>query len=122
MSTQASTIAVTLPIRAVSVANLREHWATRASRSKQHRLLAWAELRTVRGVPRLIGPVKVTITRVAPRPLDSHDNLRSSLKAVVDGISDWLGVKDNDERIEWAYAQERGAPKTYAVRIEVRHA
>ena len=66
--------------------------------------------------------MKVTITRVAPRPLDSHDNLRSSLKAVVDGISDWLGVKDNDERIEWAYAQERGAPKTYAVRIEVRHA
>lgn len=112
-------IAVTLPIRAESVANLREHWRKRAVRAKSHRTQAWAELRAADKEPRLLGPVTVTLTRIAPRPLDSHDNLRSSLKAVVDGVADWLGVKDNDARVLWAYAQERATPKTYAVRIEV---
>lgn len=112
-------IAVTLPIRAESVSNLREHWVKRAGRAKSHRMQAWAELRAADKEPRLLGPVTVTLTRIAPRPLDSHDNLRASLKAVVDGAADWLGVKDNDPRVSWAYAQERAAPKTYAVRIEV---
>ena len=112
-------IAVTLPIRAESVANLREHWTKKAARTKSHRIQAWAELRAADKEPRLIGPVTVTLTRIAPRPLDSHDNLRSSLKACADGAADWLGVKDNDPRITWSYAQERGKPKTYAVRIEV---
>lgn len=115
-------ITVTLPIRAESVSNLREHWRNRASRAKSHRTQAWAELRAADKEPRLLGPVRVTVTRIAPRPLDSHDNLRASLKACVDGVADWLGVKDNDARVTWAYAQERGAPKTYAVRLTVEAA
>ena len=39
-------------------------------------------------------PCVVTLTRVAPRLLDEHDNLRASLKACVDGISQRLAVKD----------------------------
>ncbi len=112
-------IAVTLPIKAVSVLNEREHWAKKASRAKLHRTTAWAALRAADKEPRLLGPVKVRVTRIAPRPLDSHDNLAASVKNVVDGIADWLGVKDNDPRITWLYRQERGAPKTYAVRVEV---
>lgn len=115
-------LTVTLPIRAESVSNLREHWAKRASRAKLHRTTAWAELRAADKEPRLLGPVVVRVVRIAPRPLDSHDNLRHSLKATVDGVSDWLGVADNDPRVQWDYGQEKGKPKTYAVRIEVRPA
>lgn len=113
-------IAVTLPIRAVSVANMREHWAKRASRTKQHRLLAWAELRAVKAHAAFLGRVEVVLTRIAPRPLDG-DNLAASMKGVRDGVADWLGVDDRESPyLGWAYKQERGAPKQYAVRIEVR--
>jgi hypothetical protein len=112
-------ISVTLPIKAVSVLNERTHWAKKAARAKLHRTTAWAALRAADKEPRLLGPVTVTVTRIAPRPLDSHDNLRASAKNGVDGIADWLGVKDNDPRITWVYAQSKGAPKTYAVRVEV---
>jgi len=47
------------------------------------------------------------------------DNLSSSLKATRDGIADALRVKDNDKRVTWIYAQERG--EDHAVRIEVTH-
>jgi hypothetical protein len=60
----------------------------------------------------------VRLTRIAPRQLDD-DNLRGSLKAARDGVADWLGVPDNDPRIRWDYAQEKGKPKTYAVRVDV---
>ena len=60
----------------------------------------------------------VTLTRIAPRKLDC-DNLRGALKAVRDGVADWLGVDDGSERITWKYAQERGKPKWHSVRVEV---
>lgn len=111
---------VTLPIKIESTANKREHWAARAARAKSHRVQAWAELRyAYDSAPRLLGPVVVTLTRVATRDLDS-DNLAIGFKSVRDGVADWLGVNDNDKRIEWRYAQERGAPKEYACRIEIK--
>lgn len=114
-------IVVTLPVKIESIANRREHWAARANRAKSHRTQAWAELRHADKAPRLLGPVVVTLTRIAPRELDS-DNLAIGFKSVRDGIADWLGVNDNDKRITWEYCQERGAPNQYAARIEVREA
>ena len=111
-------IAVTLPVRIVSVANMREHWAKKANRAKQHRIGAWAELRRFE-FGRLIGPTTVTLTRIAPRKLDD-DNLRSAFKNIRDGVADWLGVPDNHPMIRWDYRQETGAPKQYAARIEVK--
>jgi hypothetical protein len=110
-------IVVKLPIRLVSVANLREHWATKAARTKQHRTRAWAELRAVKAAPGP-GAVKVTLTRIAPRMLDG-DNLGSACKALRDGVADWLGVPDNHPSITWAYEQRRGGLKEYAVEIAV---
>ncbi len=117
-----TSIVVTLPIRAESVANLREGWAARHRRAKAHRRTSWLMLRAAAPSCSIAGRIAVTVTRIAPRPLDSHDNLRSSTKAAVDGIADWLKLKDNDDRVEWHYAQERGAPKHYAVRVEIREA
>lgn len=102
-----------LYLRLESVANLREHWAKRAKRTKAHRMAALA-------VPPHRLPCTVKIIRVAPRALDT-DNLASSAKALRDGIADRLGVKDNDPRVEWRYEQTRGKPKEYGVWVEVYH-
>lgn len=100
-----------LPLRIESCANLREHWAKRAKRAKAHRTAALA-------IPKHPLPCTVTITRIAPRRLDD-DNLAGGCKALRDGIADRLGVADNDPRVQWHYAQEKGKPKEYAVRVSI---
>ena len=104
-------IVVTLPIETVSEANQREHWATKARRVKSHRQIARLMC------PYVAPPVTVTLTRIAPRRLDSHDNLCAALKAVVDGISDRLGIRDNDPRVVWRYAQQKGAPAATMIEL-----
>jgi hypothetical protein len=111
-------IVITVPIRLVSVANLRECWQKRARRAADHRGLVRTLLAN-QGKWRGGFPVVVTMTRVAPRKLDSHDNLRAAFKACVDGVCDHLMVRDNDEALSFAYAQERGNVGEYAVRIEI---
>jgi len=112
------TITFTMPMVLPSVANISEHWATRAKRAKvQRRDAAWAALHAI-GLKGLRFPLRVTVTRIAPRMLDSHDNLRASAKHVVDGLADALGLQsDRDTCVEWRYAQERGKPA--AVRVEI---
>lgn len=109
-----------LPIRLVSEANRasHEHWRIRHKRAQSQRALA--RMTTAPQVPRcgFALPLMVTLTRIAPRSLDS-DNLAASAKAARDGVADALGVDDGDERIEWVYAQRRGKPKEYAVEIVV---
>lgn len=100
-----------LPLKIESVANLREHWAKRARRAKAHREAAIA-------VPKHDLPCVVTLTRIAPRMLDD-DNLRSGFKNLRDGVADRLGVKDNDPRVTWRYAQRSEKPKYYAAIVEI---
>lgn len=102
---------IELPLRIESCANKREHWATRARRTKAHRLAAIA-------VPVHPLPCVVTLIRVAPRPLDD-DNLASGFKALRDGIADRFGVDDGDPRIRFKYGQVRGKAKEYAARVLV---
>lgn len=114
------TVTITLPIRTVSEANQREHWAKKAKRT-----------RTQRNVARMVcnlklshldvtkTPLLVTLARVSPRKLDD-DNLRGALKAVRDGVADALGTDDGGHgRIVWEYQQWTGAA---AVTIQVREA
>ena len=111
-------ISLSLPIKAVSLTNQREHWATRASRARAHReAVAWAwraHPKLWPRVPKL--PCVVTITRVGPRILDS-DNLQGAGKHVRDEVARQIGVDDADPRIVWRYEQERG--KGYEVRVEI---
>lgn len=106
----------TVPVRTVSTLNVREDWRRRADRAREHRNTAWMMLRAMHSTPAV--PCTVLMTRVAPRPLDD-DNLRGALKAVRDGIADWLGVDDRDPRVKWEYGQRKGAIKFYAVDVEV---
>jgi hypothetical protein len=106
------------PIRIESEANKRGHWAKGAKRAKGQRwtiaLLLRAELKRA---PQ--PPLEVRLVRIAPRRLDG-DNLQRALKAIRDGVADWLGVDDGDPRLTWLYDQGAGAPKYYGVRVEVR--
>ena len=92
----------------------------RARRVKRERWNARLMLLQLRAVPPEF-PLVVTVTRIAPRALDPHDNLPSSVKATVDAVAEWLGVDDADPRVKFVSAQERGASKYYGVRIEVSH-
>ena len=109
-------ICVEIPIRTVSVLNTREHHMARARRAKAHRQAAHWSLVTLKK-PAL--PCTVTLTRIAPRPLDG-DNNQAAMKACRDGVADWLGVDDRDPRVTWAYGQRRGAPKHYAVEVAIQ--
>jgi len=62
----------------------------------------------------------VVLTRIAPRSLDD-DNLPRSFKAIRDGIAEALGMDDNTKsKLKWQYAQEKGPPKQYAIRIQIQ--
>lgn len=111
-------------MRLPSTANLREHWAAKAKRTKAHRnagRLAWQQLWRAGAVlpVQCWTPLVVTLTRVSPRQLDD-DNLASAFKAFRDGLADGMkphGVADDrDPRVRWVYAQERGEA---AVRVGV---
>lgn len=118
------TVTITLPIRTVSEANAHEFWRVRQKRAKQQRgitaLMCRGLLRNLRADEfDALPALDVRMIRIASRELDS-DNLPSSMKHCRDGVADAFGIDDRDPRVTWHYAQERGAPKEYAVRIEVR--
>ena len=109
---------VLLPIRTWSEANQRVHWAKRARRAHRQREAARILVRTALAPGPVAEAIIVTLTRIAPRKLDS-DNLAGALKAVRDGVADALGMDDGDPCIEWRYAQGKGKPSEYAVLVEI---
>jgi hypothetical protein len=112
-----SMIIFTIPVRTFSEANRREHWARKAKRVKAQRtaarMLTRANLPNG-SVPEAVERCIVTLTRIAPRRLDS-DNLAGSMKAVRDGIADALGRDDGSDWYEWRYDQKQG--KNYSVQV-----
>ena len=108
-----------LPIRVVNTANRREHWAVKAKRNAAHRRAVGLVLGTgVYPAPPL--PVVVTLTRIAPKAFD-FDGTVVSMKAVRDQVAAHYGVDDGpkEKRIQWEYAERRGAVREYAVEIEI---
>lgn len=106
-----------IPIRTVSEANMRSHWAAKAKRVKQHRWAACVLFRVELAKVRL--PAVVVLTRLAPSSGLDDDNLASALKATRDGIADAFGLDDRDPRVRWEYRQERSRRGVYAVRVRV---
>lgn len=112
---------VTVPLKLTSRANdhRSNHWSARARTSKAHRIAAQlalskhrAELRACLAEHGLV----VRVVRIAPsKGLDSHDNVGMACKALVDGVADMLGVRDDDQRVTFIADQERGP---WCVRIE----
>ena len=119
-------LSILLPgLRLYSESNLREHWARNHRRAKTQRVTTYYTLSA--HVPRTratLRPLVITITRIAPRPLDEGDNLPASAKAVQDGIADWLAGQygkgqDRQPGLVFRYNQRRGAPREYGVTITI---
>lgn len=99
-----------------SEANCRDHHFVVAKRKREQRGVARALVHVRNG--KALVPCVVRFTLMRQRKFDGHDNLRSSLKFVVDGIADALGVDDGDEsKVLWEYAQSTGRGM---LRVEIR--
>ena len=109
-------IRVNLPLKTVSLLNMREHFRVTAKRKKTHRECVRFVMHSKTAPPM---PVTVTLTRVSYGTLDEHDNLPSAFKHVVDELAVWLGVDDADKRVAWRYAQQKSKRGEYGVIVEV---
>ena len=115
-----------IPIRTFSEANLREHWAVKARRVKLQReavAVMWQmqkQCNRIQVASFVDSGLTITLTRIAPRALDSHDNLPRSMKAVVDQLASQLCIDDRCRTIHWQYAQRKGKAKEYAVEVDIR--
>ncbi len=118
------TLRVVLPLKIN--ANLRGHWRALAAKTAAQRQGARVVISAHREKSACLshlaigGRLVVVLTRVAPRQLDSHDNLRTAFKPIADGITDALGLpNDRHPRVAWKYHQMRGAPRAYSVEISI---
>jgi len=103
-----------------SRANIQEHWAVKAKRTKEQRQGIKFILNTCEFKPKL--PITITLCRIAPKKLDDGDNIGMAFKAIKDGITDYLGLtNDDDIRLKWKYDQQSGAPRYYAIRVTLEH-
>lgn len=108
------------PVRTVSESNSREHWAVRNRRKReQQELIAVAMQNATRG-QQIELPCQVTLTRIGPRRLDSHDNLRSCFKGIVDQICKKLNVDDGSDQVRFEYTQMPNKSRNYSVKIAIR--
>jgi len=110
---------VLIPVEARSLNKRAAHPMAHARHvTKVREATAWM----LAGKPKPALPCVVTVCRIANSTgLDEHDNLPGSLKACIDQVAHWLGLKDDrDPRVTWVYAQERG--KAFAVRVTVEAA
>lgn len=106
-------IEVALPFRVGSRANdhTSNHWRARAETSKAQRngtRLALYSHRLHLQRYLSVGSLVVRVVRIAPRALDSHDNLGMALKAITDGVADLLDVDDRDESVTFVPDGEIG--------------
>ena len=113
-------IEIRVPIRLISEANTLDHWTKKHRRKQKVKAMLdayWPKDFDV------VLPCTIELVRVAPRKLDSGDNLQMSLKFVRDFVADKLipnlqaGRADDDERMTWRYSQEKGNPKEYGLII-----
>ncbi len=103
-----------VPLHTVSEMNIKEHWARSAARHKNQKKFITLMLRHHK-IPQDL-PVTITMTRCMSRMLDD-DNLRGAFKWIRDAIADYFlpglqaGRADDDQRITWAYSQEKCTSK-----------
>lgn len=109
-------IRVELPLKTVSLLNMREHFRVAAKRKAQHRECVRLLMRGQKA-PAL--PVTVTLTRVSAGTMDEHDNLPSCFKHIVDELAVWLGIDDADKRVTWKYGQQKCKAGSFSVIVEV---
>lgn len=105
-----------VPIRTITAANAREHYAARARRVKGERLALRRAMAGLR-VPAL--PIVVTFTRLSPRLCDD-DGLPTAAKGLRDEIAALYGTGDSPTHpIRWQYRQEKRLGKPIGMTVEI---
>lgn len=115
------------PLLTTPESNSREHWHKKAKRHTAQRAAVKAAWKA--NPAAITSPESKTlllyILRIAPRKLDKADNLPCSLKSIVDEICNCLmpgladGQADGKLKLKIAYAQAKGNPRQYAVKIKI---
>ena len=90
-------------------------WAARREVDRVRATVA-AECRAFRVSRKL--PVRVSITRLSAGTLDAHDNLRTALKPVADGVADYFETKNDVEGFAWIYDQSKAPAGCGGVIVE----
>jgi hypothetical protein len=121
VTSPACLVSVEVGVMLVSEMNVREHWRPKAARKAEQRAVVGLALRML-AQRRWSGAsdLRIDITRIAPKCFDRGDGVIACAKQVRDEVATWLGVDDNDPRLDWRVGWERGAPRTYGCRIEIR--
>lgn len=108
-----------VPVKTVSEANSRDHWAKRNRRKLAQQTAVWAcWLEAAKG-QRVKLPCSVRLLRIAPKVLDD-DNLKSAFKGIRDEIARRLGVDDGSSQVRFEYDQVAIGEHSYNVKVEVR--
>jgi len=107
----------------IETPNKKLHWkAALARKKKQNNIIDGYFLQQKCTIS---PPCKLTVCRIAPKPLDHHDNLRTAFKNIIDRIGSILmpekkvGHADGSGMIEIFYYQRKGAVKEYAIEITI---
>lgn len=118
-------LTLTLPVKVISEANDRSHWAERNRRRAVQddavslALAGWSAITATLGFRLRNGrPVSVSFTRLGGRGLDKDDNLPMAFKWVRDAIAREIGVDDGHEGYRWSYSQEPGGPVGIRIVLE----
>ena len=116
-------LTITIPLQTVSESNgrglTRGAAIAKSSRIKRQRLTITQYLHADGIAPAhwlSLAPLTVGLVRISPYRLDD-DNLRGALKSTRDAVAAWLGIDDRDSRVQWDYAQRRGAVREQAISI-----
>lgn len=108
-----SPIDLVIPMRLTNPLNNRQHWRVVSKRGHQQKKIVLLHLK---GSMPPAEPIRVTLTRVGKRKMDT-DGLAASFKHVRDAIAMWMWVDDGDEKwVRWEYRQEIG--KDYFIIIQ----
>ena len=114
-------ISLLLAIRTESEANLHEHRMKKAARTKLQRSIIKNRIGQVRkdfGLWDSNQAYIVTLTRVAPRPLDTTTCRDPSRPSATESPTPSGSTTAPKSKLTWKYAQEKGPPKQYAVGSE----
>lgn len=97
------------------------HWRGPAAKRKKQRQATIAAMNEQHPQRMTVPfPIEVLLRRVAPSNGLDDDALPASLKSIRDGLTDWMGLKnDRTPLIRWTYDQRRGKPREYLVEIEI---
>ena len=98
-------IEIKFPIKTVSEANMREHWASKGKRKRQQQHdfhLIWLS----HSPGQVDLPCDITFVRYSCRTMD-QDNLAGAFKHVQDQLAREIGVDDGNSQLRFDYQQKR---------------